>query len=246
MQSTSHFQASATATLSAATSPAGNFPAAGSAPTAEAVVADINRVNAESIAWCLKAYGGFRNVSAVETPAELLACIRSQRPQVVLIGERMLLRSMRELFSEMAIRLGETRVAAFVDSLTDRQLDLVVNNRVTGLLSRTDNVRTISEQLIQVSAGQSVLSPKLTDRLRIDHHGQFISAANSRMQKLNDRQWDVLLRIASGARVADVAEALHITEKAVEAHKYRIMRIIGAHDRVDLCRWAIREGLIEA
>jgi DNA-binding NarL/FixJ family response regulator len=66
------------------------------------------------------------------------------------------------------------------------------------------------------------------------------------MEKLTDRQWDVLLRIAEGRRVAEVAQALSISEKAVESHKHRIMRVVGAADRVDLCRWAIREGLIEA
>jgi DNA-binding NarL/FixJ family response regulator len=54
------------------------------------------------------------------------------------------------------------------------------------------------------------------------------------------------LRIAAGRRVSEVAEALQISEKAVESHKYRIMRVVGAADRLDLCRWAIREGLIDA
>lgn len=212
----------------------------------DAVVADINRVNAESIAWCLKAYGGFQNVASVDSVADLLTLIRTQRPHVILIGERMIIRAMRELFSEMVVRLGETRVAVFADSLTDRQLDLIVNNRVTGLLSRRDTMRMISEQLIQIAAGQPVLSTHNNERVQLGRDGRFVCTASSRLEKLNDRQWDVLLRIASGARVADVAKALHLTEKAVEAHKYRIMRAIGAHDRVDLCRWAIREGLIEA
>ncbi|MBL8819924.1 MAG: response regulator transcription factor [Planctomyces sp.] len=213
---------------------------------ADAIVADANRVNGESIAWCLNAYGGFRNVTAAGTAAELLYAIRSQRPQVVLIGERILIGAAREIFGELAVKLGETRVAAFADALTDRQLDLIVNNRITGLLSRQDSMRTISDQLIQVAAGNRMLSEQLKNRLQLGTDGQFRCAASARLQKLTDRQWDVLLRIAEGGRVSEVAEALAISEKAVESHKYRIMRAIGANDRVDLCRWAIREGLIEA
>ena len=52
--------------------------------TTDAVIADNSRVNAEAMAWCLKAYGGFRNVTAVSTSSELLHTIRSQRPQTVL------------------------------------------------------------------------------------------------------------------------------------------------------------------
>lgn len=214
--------------------------------TTDAVIADNNRVNAESMAWCLKAYGGFRNVTAVSTSQELLQTIRSQRPQVVLIGERLIVAGLRDIFSELAVRLGETRIAVFADSLTDRQLDLIANNRVTGMLSRADSVKKISEQLSQTAAGTPVLSEHLTSRLQLLKDGSFRCAASAQMQKLTDRQWDVLLNIAEGRRVSEVAEALSISQKAVESHKYRIMRVIGATDRVDLCRWAIREGLIEA
>ena len=212
----------------------------------EAVIADSNRVNAESIAWCLKAYGGFRNVTAVSTAAELLQAIRSQRPQVVLICEKLIVKSLRDVFSELAVRLGETRVAVFGDGLTDRQLDLIVNNRVTGILSREDTMKKISDQLSQVSGGRPVLSEHLASRVHVSRDGNFLCSASTQMQKLTDRQWDVLLKIAEGRRVSEVAEALSISEKAVESHKYRIMRAVGATDRVDLCRWAIREGLIEA
>ncbi len=214
--------------------------------TGDAVIADSNRLNAESIAWCLKSYGGFRNVMSVASPSELLQAIRAQRPRVVLVGERLAVKSLRDLFSELAIRLGETRVAVFGDSLTDRQLDLVVNNRVSGLLSREDSMRRISEQLTQIAGGQPVLSEHLAARVQLMRDGQFRCIASGHMQKLTDRQWDVLLKIAEGRRVSEVAEALSISEKAVESHKYRIMRVVGATDRVDLCRWAIREGLIEA
>lgn len=113
----------------------------------DAVIADSNRLNAESIAWCLKAYGGFRNVTAVSTAAELIQTIRSQRPQTVLVCEKLIVKALRDVFSELAVRLGETRVAVFGDGLTDRQLDLIVNNRVTGILSREDLMKKISEQL---------------------------------------------------------------------------------------------------
>jgi DNA-binding NarL/FixJ family response regulator len=212
----------------------------------DAVIADCNRLNAESIAWCLKSYGGFRNVFSVSSPEDLLAAIRSQRPTAVLVGERVVVRAIREIFTELAVRLGETKVAVLADGLTDRQLDLITHNRVTGLLSREETMRRLSEQLTQVAAGQPVLSEHLAHRVEVSPGARFRCLASSQMEKLTDRQWDVLLRIADGRRVAEVARALEISEKAVESHKHRIMRAVGAVDRVDLCRWAIREGLIEA
>ena len=212
----------------------------------DAIIADANRLNAESIAWCLKSYGGFRTVNPATSSTELLSALRSQRPALILLGEKVVIKCFREVFGELSVKLGEIRVAVFADDLSDRQLDLVVHNRVSGLLSRHETMRRISEQLSQIAAGQAVLSDHLRDRIEHLGGGQFRCTSCAHLEKLTERQWEVLLRIAQGRRVSEVAEALHISEKAVESHKYRIMRVVGAVDRLELCRWAIREGLIEA
>lgn len=210
------------------------------------VIADPNLLHAEAISWCLSAYGAFGSVDHVVSADELLATIRSQRPTVVVIAEPLIVDSIRSVASELAVKLGETRVAVFADRLTDRQLDLVVNNRVTGLLSRKEGTRSICDQLTRIASGAAVLSSVLESRASQDSDGRFSSTASSQMTQFTDRQWDVLIRVAEGARVPEVAEELNISRKAVEAHKHRIMQRLGTSDRVDLCRWAIREGLIHA
>jgi DNA-binding NarL/FixJ family response regulator len=210
------------------------------------VIADPNLLHAEAIAWCLSAYGAFSTVDHVMTAEALLASIRSQRPSVIVIAEALIVDSIRAVTAELAVKLGETRIAVFADRLTDRQLDLVVNNRVNGLLSRREGTRTICDQLTRIASGASVLSPQMESRASQDADGRFHSIASGQLTQFTDRQWDVLIRVAEGARVPEVAEELQISKKAVEAHKHRIMQRLGTSDRVDLCRWAIREGLIHA
>ncbi|MEQ9409637.1 MAG: response regulator transcription factor [Fuerstiella sp.] len=221
-------------------------PAPASADTPKLVIAQSTRLNAEAIAWCLSAYGVFRDVQSVCSAADVHLAIKSQRPGLVLLGERIVTEGAREILSELAVRMGETRIAVFGDDLTDRQLDLIVNNRITGLLSRQESMRNLNEQLLRIMGGTPTLSPQLTDRVELLKNGKFQCRASSHLKRLTDRQWDVLLRIAEGRRVSEVASDLHISAKAVESHKYRIMKTIGATDRVGLCRWAIREGLIDA
>ena len=211
----------------------------------DVVIAFRSRVNAESITWCLSAYGTFRNIGCATSIDELINIIRAQRPSLVVIGERLVSEGVRVLFSELAIKMGETRVAAFADDLTDRQLDLLVNNRIGGMLSRNESVRDINDLLIRMSGGERILSSALRDRIELSRDGEFRCLGSSHLERLTDRQWDVLLRIAEGRRVSEVASDLRISAKAVESHKYRIMKTLGATDRVGLCRWAIREGLID-
>lgn len=210
------------------------------------VIADPNLLHAEAISWCLSAYGAFCSVDHVMHVEGLLFAIRSQRPSVVVIAEALVVAAVRGVSSELAVKLGETQIAVFADRLTDRQLDLVANNRINGLLSRREGTRTICDQLTRIASGASVLSTQLESRVTLDADGRFHSTASGQMTQFTDRQWDVLIRVAAGARVPEVADELKITRKAVEAHKHRIMQRLGTSDRVDLCRWAIREGLIEA
>lgn len=214
--------------------------------TRKLVLAEGCRLNAEAIGWCLSAYGTFRDAEHVTSASELSSLIRTTRPALVLIGEQVIATGVRELFSELAVRMGETRIAVFADELTDRQLDLLVHNRVAALLSRKDSIRSLNDQLLRVTAGETVLSTHLSERVQLSRGGDFVCVASGHLQKLTDRQWDVLLRIAEGRRVSEVAGDLSISKKAVESHKYRIMKLLGASDRMDLCRWAIREGLIDA
>ncbi|MEO2025754.1 MAG: response regulator transcription factor [Fuerstiella sp.] len=216
------------------------------APSPRIVLATAYRMGAESIAWCLAGYGSFRDVQSVDSVKELLEAIRTQQPRIVVLGEKIVTEGFREVLGELAVKMGETRVAVFADSLTDRQLDLVANNRIAGLLSRKDNIGTLNEQLVRITSGTNVLSPHLSDRVELGRNGDFKCVASVHLRKLTDRQWDVLLRIAQGRRVSEVADELEISSKAVESHKYRIMKTVGATDRVGLCRWAIREGLIDA
>ncbi len=217
-----------------------------SSSTPQLILAEGCQLNAEAMSWCLSAYGTFRNIQSAGSVEEVRAAIRTQRPAIVLVGERVVTEGTRELLSELAVKMGETKVAVFADDLTDRQLDLIVNNRVSGLLSRQGSMRQLNDCLLQILGGTPVLSSQLSQRIQLSPSGQFQCVASSHLKKLTDRQWDVLLRIAEGRRVSEVATDLEISSKAVESHKYRIMKTIGASDRVGLCRWAIREGLIEA
>ena len=54
----------------------------------------------------------------------------------------------------------------------------------------------------------------------------------------------MLRHLAVGLSVKDVSKKMHISVKSVDSHKYRIMQSLHIHDRVDLARLAIREGLV--
>ncbi len=63
---------------------------------------------------------------------------------------------------------------------------------------------------------------------------------------LTPREEEVLKMIAEGSTGREIARALVISPKTVERHRANILEKLGMRDRVQLTRFAIRAGLIEA
>ncbi len=96
-----------------------------------------------------------------------------------------------------------------------------------------------------VSRGQQYMSPRvLTSVVR-----QFIanpSEPKSSYDLLSDREREILVLLAEGVALKDIARRLNLSVKTVEAHKYNLMRKLDLHDRSELIRYAIRKRLVEA
>jgi two-component system response regulator NreC len=96
-----------------------------------------------------------------------------------------------------------------------------------------------------VYRGQQFLSPKvLTGVVR-----QYISQPSDfkgGYELLSDREREILVLLAEGQSLKDIATQLNLSVKTVDAHKVNLMRKLDLHDRSELIRYAIRKRLVEA
>ncbi len=63
---------------------------------------------------------------------------------------------------------------------------------------------------------------------------------------LTPREEEVVKLIAEAYTNAQIAGILHLSEKTIESHRANVLRKLGMRDRVELVRYAIRRGLVEA
>ena len=64
--------------------------------------------------------------------------------------------------------------------------------------------------------------------------------------QLTPRELDVVKLIAEAYTNRQIGEILKVSEKTVESHRANVLAKLGMRDRVELVRYAIRRGLIEA
>lgn len=75
-----------------------------------------------------------------------------------------------------------------------------------------------------------------------DHRGAAVE--RSRLQSLDSRELAMLIQLAKGASLKEAARVIGISYKSADRVKQRVMQKLDIHDRVEIARFAIREGLI--
>ena len=63
---------------------------------------------------------------------------------------------------------------------------------------------------------------------------------------LTPREVEIVKLIAEARTTREIAAELVLSEKTVERHRQNILGKLGMRDRVELTRYAIRRGLIQA
>ena len=97
----------------------------------------------------------------------------------------------------------------------------------------------------RMAAGQTVIDSGLRSDFDWPVGPEVCSAdIDGPLSDLTIRQIEILTLIAAGFSVRQVAGRLHLSPRTVESHKYQMMKTLGCSCVVELCRFAIRHGLI--
>lgn len=109
-----------------------------------------------------------------------------------------------------------------------------------GYLTKEAAADEILAAVRQVHAGRKYLSADIARELALGNLG-----GASPLSTLSDREMEVLLLVAEGMSLQDIAEKLHVSPKTVATYRYRLYDKLGVANDVELARYALRHGLVE-
>ena len=113
----------------------------------------------------------------------------------------------------------------------------------SALVLKSDAGRDLVRAVQSVERGQPFLSPAVT-KLIIGHLSR-TSAAGPSPREISRRELEVLKLLALGRSNKEVATALDLSVKTVDAHRSNIMRKLNFRTYSDLIQFAIRHQIIE-
>jgi DNA-binding NarL/FixJ family response regulator len=181
---------------------------------------------------------------ASDANAALTICARHQ-PDVLLLDADMPGRDPCEATRVIALRCPSTRILLLTASLGDQRLQHALDAGVAGVLTKDETPETLSEAIVRVVGGDRVLSPAVQARLTSAPSESPDARLSTRFSAISPRELETLRYIAQGLSKKQIASHMHLSIKTVDNHTTNLMNRLDLHDRVQLTRFALREGLVE-
>ena len=111
----------------------------------------------------------------------------------------------------------------------------------SGYLTKDSAPENLVSAIRQVAAGGKYASPSLVEALVAD----LSSAAEAPLhQLLSDREFEVMILIASGKSTSEIAETLFLSGSTVHTYRDRLMKKLGLNGIAELVRYAVVNGLV--
>lgn len=209
------------------------------------VLVDDHQLMLDSLAARINAEPDFSVVGFATNADDGLKMILETKPDIALLDIQLPGRGTFDIANELASRQKETNVVFLSGHVIDIFITEVLRSKARGYLVKEEPFANVISSLRRVSRGDTCYSSKIEDRISYDpEKKRHVVESESRLAKLTSRQLEVLRYLALGFSVKEVAREMHLSEKSVDSHKYRIMHKLDIHDRVELARFSIREGLI--
>lgn len=113
----------------------------------------------------------------------------------------------------------------------------------TGYLFKNCTHPQLIEAIETVYAGKKYLSDKITEVL-IDDYLDKGDDTDNNIEKLSEREFEVLKLFAEGKSTRDISEQLFVSIKTIGTHKQHILKKLNLNSTVDIIKYALKKGII--
>jgi len=176
---------------------------------------------------------------------EAVAVIARTRPDVVLLDVHMPEGGGKAVLDR--VRPAQPEVKFLALSVSDAAVDVIATIRAGARGYVTKNIT--GDELVaaigRVAEGDAVFSPRLAGFVLDAFSGSIaVAAVDEDLDRLTDRERQVMRLIARGYAYKEVAKELFISIKTVETHVSSVLRKLQLSSRHELTRWANERRLI--
>ena len=170
--------------------------------------------------------------------------IGEQQPDLVLLDVHLPGGGGVEVLRRVLSQHSQIRFLAL--SVSDAAEDVigVVRGGARGYVTKTISGRELANAIVRVADGDAVFSPRLAGFVLDAFSATDAPPVDPELDRLTQREREVLRHIARGYAYKEVAKELFISVKTVETHVSSVLRKLQLSNRHELSGWATARRLV--
>lgn len=205
------------------------------------VIADDHSVVRAGLRQILADVPELQVVGEAGSGEEALAMVRRLHPELLVLDLSMPGRGGLDILKEVAAERPPTRVLVLTIHPEREYAERVLRAGASGYLTKESATSELVTAVERVLCGGRFISASLAEWL-VARLGADNDAPH---QRLSDREYQVMHRLAGGRSVTQIAEDLGLSPKTVSTYRARILDKLGCKNNVEITRYAVRHGLVD-
>lgn len=185
---------------------------------------------------------GLAVVATAATGTEAINRFGATRPQVVVLDLQIPGPSGVEVTATVLASDPSARVLILSASGEQDDVLAAVKAGATGYLVKSASREELIAAVRRVAAGDSVFTPGLA-ALVLGEFRRMNAPSTPPGEQLTDRETEILKMVAKGLSYKQIAERLVLSHRTVQNHVQNTLRKLQMHNRVELTRYVIEQGL---
>lgn len=177
------------------------------------------------------------------TVPETLAALRGQTWHLLVLDINMPGRSGLDVLKEMKSAGIKTPTLVISVHSEDQYALRALKAGAAGYLSKDTAPELFLGAVERILSGRTFISPALAEKLADEMRGR--RQAKSALERLSDREMEVLRLIGSGRTVKEIAGLLSLSVKTVSTYRVRLLAKLRMKTNAELMRFAIEERLVD-
>jgi len=209
------------------------------------ILADDHAVVRSGLRMLLDAQRNMKIVGEASNGREALELTHTLKPDVVLMDIMMPGMNGIEATRRITAEVGGTAVLALTMYENEQYFLEMLRAGATGYVPKRAAPDILVTAILAVNLGAMFIYPAMAKYILQEVGQKETVEPAAGASELTARENEVLVLIASGLTNNEIGEELEISVKTVDRHRENIMRKLDLHSRIDLTKYAIREGIID-
>jgi DNA-binding NarL/FixJ family response regulator len=206
------------------------------------LIADDHSVVREGLKQILKKLPDVNQIEEAMNGIDALKMIESSNYDFVILDITLPGISGLDILKSLKLQNNNTRILVLSMHPEEQFAIRALKLGAVGYVTKDRAGEELLAAIRKISGGRKYVSSELAEFMALNLDYRFDSLLH---EKLSEREFQIMIQLASGKSSRDIAAELFISEKTVGTHRLRIMRKMGMKKNSDLTFYAIKNKLIE-